>query len=1297
MTMQIGAPVRSHQQTLSKHGATLLLSTAIIALASSGAFAQSPPQLIPPISLNGINGGLYDGFAISTGPGTHAVNVFNPGADLTLSNGQIATNSLASTSQRSYGLLAHTGGSIFANGIAVNTTGDRGHAVQAGSRGTGSATSIYDGSTAGAITVRSGTISTDGQYAVGLHAVDAGRINLDSSTVNTAGLQSPGAHAESNSTINVANSSITTGEAQSAGVLANNDRKSIDPTATGGVVDLTNTTVTTRGYGSHGVEATDGATVHVAGGAIFTEAMDSIGLLAHAGATVFSNTNVTTAMDGAHAVQAGLNSANQEALAYNSDTAAHIALTGGILTTSGQNASAITATDGGSVAAANVAAHTSGLLAHGVHARSNSSIIIDTSDVSTTGSSAAGLRASNERLPYQDAVEGGVIDARSVSVTTSGTSAHGIEATDGARVGFASGSIRTSGVNAHGVNANNATIGIDTDIETTGASAAGIYAHKSLIDVTGSVTTNGSFASGLVAIDSRVVSNADIQTNGMISSGVSAAGTTTVALNAGSVTTTGNSSFGVMASETAVINASVPIHTSGENAHGAFITTAGQLNLNGGSITATGASAAGAYIEGAALVANHASITSAQDAAVRMTDNATVVLNNTRVAGQTATIAAGFTSPNKTAHITVGAGSVLTSADNILLYVDRSNAAGGATGVVNMNLQNGSVSHGDIIDDGARTTGYTDVDIGETAIWKGQAYGVRNLRSAAPGSDITLSQGTEILGDIETNRTKLRFDSAGGTVGGSINLANGTVSSGGSIATPIVVGGNLNVDETSVMGGNWDIAGALNARGTITPGNSIGVVNVAGNLNLAPTATYNVEINAAGESDRINVAGVAYLAGQVAVSTYPAVNDYRVDTPYTIVTAGGGFAGTRFDGASWVDTTSYIFLDPQLSYDPNNVYLTIKRTDVKMEDVAQTPNQAATGSAIDQQMGLSPLFMKVATLTDVNDVRNAFNALSGEAHASVTGALVEESRHVREAVNTRLRQAAGSATAGLSNNTRTIQGLTFWGQGFGGWGNSKGQGYSISSASRSTAGFFIGVDTPVFDTWRIGAAAGYSRSSIDVKSRQSAATVDSYHVALYGGANFGNLGLRLGASYTWNDIDLNRSITFPGFTDATSASYNAAVAQVFGEMSYTITSGATTIEPYLGLAWVNVHTDRFTERGGYAGLTGKSADMNTFFTTVGARFSHTYKLDNGNELIARAGVGYRHAFGDVDPRSVMLFQSSNTPFSVAGAPIARSSVILEAGLDMKIAPNLAIGVSYQGQLGQKVQDHAIKANVTVNF
>jgi autotransporter-associated beta strand protein len=243
---------------------------------------------------------------------------------------------------------------------------------------------------------------------------------------------------------------------------------------------------------------------------------------------------------------------------------------------------------------------------------------------------------------------------------------------------------------------------------------------------------------------------------------------------------------------------------------------------------------------------------------------------------------------------------------------------------------------------------------------------------------------TEFAGVIADGGT------SGGTGGSLVKVGNGMlILSGADIYTgpTSVNAGILNVNGSlastvfvnsgGTLMGNGFIGGLVVGPGaTVAPGNSIGTLTVNGNVIFQSGSFYQVEANAAGQSDKIVASGAATLAGGT-VQVLAENQAYARQTRYMILTANGGVTGT-FAGV----TSNLAFLTPTLSYDPNDVFLTLNRNDITFASVAQTPNQRAVAGALDRSPLFSPLVEAVVNLTGPSALR-AFDALSGEIHGSV--------------------------------------------------------------------------------------------------------------------------------------------------------------------------------------------------------------------------------------------------------------------------------------------------------------------------
>jgi outer membrane autotransporter protein len=146
----------------------------------------------------------------------------------------------------------------------------------------------------------------------------------------------------------------------------------------------------------------------------------------------------------------------------------------------------------------------------------------------------------------------------------------------------------------------------------------------------------------------------------------------------------------------------------------------------------------------------------------------------------------------------------------------------------------------------------------------------------------------------------------------------------------------------------------------------------------------------------------------------------------------------------------------------------------------------------------------------------------------------------------------------------------------------------------------VGWDVPLYD-WRVGVFGGYSRTDFDVSARNSSGVSDNYHLGMYTGTQWGDLRLRFGASHSWSGLATERVVAFDNFSNNLQASYNAGTTQTFGELGQRFTIDQFDLEPFANLAYVNLHTDGFSETGGDAALTSRSDTMEDTFTTLGVR------------------------------------------------------------------------------------------------
>lgn len=537
------------------------------------------------------------------------------------------------------------------------------------------------------------------------------------------------------------------------------------------------------------------------------------------------------------------------------------------------------------------------------------------------------------------------------------------------------------------------------------------------------------------------------------------------------------------------------------------------------------------------------------------------------------------------------------------------------------------------------------------------------------------------------------------TYTGATTVEAGTLLVNGSIA-----GSATTVASGATLGGSGDLGGVtVQSGGFFAPGNSI-ASNTATSLDLTSGATFAVEINDGGftagtNNDHTTVTGTATIADGaiVAVSSYPAGDDGSTYTSgrYTILDAATlNVAGTI------TISESFAFLDFTYGFDSTSLWLdsTLNAAALSLCLTGSSDNECATGKGVASLGTGSALYQQLLGMTDAQALA-AQNALSGEVHASAQSVFIESSRFVRNAALERLRAAfdqyGGNDTPILSylpasGMAPAHDRSTVWAQGFGSSGELDGNDNAADLDSHEY-GFLGGVEGFVADDWRLGLLAGYSRTDFDVDDRSSSGDSDNLHLGLYGGTEFGNLGLRAGLAQSWHWVDTKRQ----ALGETLKANYDARTFQAFTEIGYRIDAHTAWLEPFANLAYVRHHTEAFSESGGDAALDVDAETTDTGFTTLGVRGAVDFVLGN-MAATARGSAGWRHAFGDKVPESVNAF-AGGADFTVEGTPIAEDAAVIEAGLDFAMTRTATLGLSYAGQFSSGAQDHAGRMKVDIRF
>ena len=430
---------------------------------------------------------------------------------------------------------------------------------------------------------------------------------------------------------------------------------------------------------------------------------------------------------------------------------------------------------------------------------------------------------------------------------------------------------------------------------------------------------------------------------------------------------------GTLTTVTALVGAYPGGPTSGE----VTVDGAGSTWINSGDLTVGYGGSFPDLATGILTITNGGAVSS---------NNSAIGFNESGVG--TVTVSGTDSEFNTTSDLVVG-----DAGEGTLTIVDGGAVSAGALSIANQIGSVGTVILGAEVGQPAAIRGSLDVP----TITFGDGTGTLVFNNTDP--EYTFASDMSGNGGIEVQ-------SAGKTIftGNSSGFTGTTTVSDATLAVNGTLGGDIDVDAGGTLQGIGTVGGfTAMSGGRVAPGNSIGTLSVSGNVAFNPGSIYQVEIDSAGASDLIDATGTATLSGG-AVQVTSAPGTY-VPSTYTILTAAAGRSGT-FAAV----TDDLALLESRLLYDANNVYLELYLI-ADFCAAAQTANECSVATALGKFPGDNPLSQAVIGL-NAEGARQAFNALSGEIHATVSGTLANDSRYVREALGGRLLQAHYSNGAG---------------------------------------------------------------------------------------------------------------------------------------------------------------------------------------------------------------------------------------------------------------------------------------------
>lgn len=751
-----------------------------------------------------------------------------------------------------YGMYATGGGAIIVAGTAVNgatitTYGAGGHGLYADGGGviTGTYTSIYTNGTdaygVGAVGMGSSVTLTDSMVytaldnARGAYAASGGVINLTRTDLTTYGVGSSAAFADVGGAITLNNLNTFSYGDNAPGAVAS---------GAGSSLALNNTYVNIYGNSSAGLFATGGGAITVNGGAVATGD--------YYGGTVIANSPGMLARGIGSSIQVS-NGATSATYGANSpgvwaDAGGRIDFSGyGIFTYQPNSPGAVASGSDSTVTLTNTINRTSGPSSAGVLVTNAGTVIVTGSEITTghrvTGSNPPVLQFPDAQIGLEahgvDVVGAGSrLEAENDGITTNGDGAVGVRVSQGGTASIIGGTITTNG-------ADTASVGGADGVRATDTGSS--------ITLTGiSVTTTNINAVGLHAMAGGTVAATDVTvaTQGRNAHGVQAQDAdSSLTLTRTAVTTAGTAALGVQADNGGAVRITGgSVTTTGSAAHGIAAITGGNLSAFGTRIGVSGAGSAAIYVAGST-----ASTVSVTGGSLSATSGAIV-----QAEGGTATVS-------------ISGDTTITPAvvNGRLLLAQVTEDAVGTPSNLTLNISSISALTGDILVDPSTLT----YNLGNSN-WTG------NLVLTGPGNTVTASLTTsQWTGDLLADSGNIA----------DVALAQGSLWTG--LARNAT---NVAIDASSA----WNLTGDSNATGGV---NNAGLIQFLERTGAYSTLTVGNYVGSAGSRIGFNT----YLGADNSPSNLLVINGGQASgtTSVLVNNTGGPGAQTAADGIRLVQVT----------------------------------------------------------------------------------------------------------------------------------------------------------------------------------------------------------------------------------------------------------------------------------------------------------------------------------------------------------------------------------------------------------
>ena len=387
-----------------------------------------------------------------------------------------------------------------------------------------------------------------------------------------------------------------------------------------------------------------------------------------------------------------------------------------------------------------------------------------------------------------------------------------------------------------------------------------------------------------------------------------------------------------------------------------------------------------------------------------------------------------------------------------------------------------------------------------------------------------------------------------------VEIDQGTLVANGAGSMPVIV-------NSGTLQGSGTI-GNLTSSSTIEPGNSIGTLNVSGAVTLNSGSVLVIEVDAAGNSDKIVATGAVTAGGTLRIS--PGSGAYSSSQQYTIIT-GSSISGT-FNTITVLSCSG----SASASYGSTSIIITLSNCfsnlSANRETISSYVNDLSSGASGD----LSTVITALNTLSGDN-YNNALEALDYNSSSAISSVVQSQVASINNVIGQRVAASTignnkvvslvgflNSSSSIDQSNTLSFEdklkqmGMTgWWTQVHGGTGDKKSlKDIGVNGYDFNHFGTTVGFDQQT-DKGTDGLALTFQRGTIDSDNNEGSTDHKTFAVSKYQSTNIEDGKRRtLSGSFGITNIDSSRTLNFASINRTATASYNSYSLNGTAEYTY---------------------------------------------------------------------------------------------------------------------------------------------------